>query len=98
MLIDLLPHQPPLPRLLEVHEVAYQLKCSQETVRRFIRDGKLKAKRLGWRWRIKPADLEAFIDGLEGHIARAEAALDDALSLRGRDGLREVRRPLERPA
>ena len=50
------------PRLLEVHEVAYQLKCSQETVRRLIRDGKLIAVGLTTRaWRVAPMDLQAFI-------------------------------------
>lgn len=50
------------PRLLEVHEVAYQLKCSTETVRRFIREGKLPAVGLSARsWRVELDDLRAFI-------------------------------------
>lgn len=53
---------PPLQRLLEVHEVAYYLKCSQETVRRLIREGKLTAIRLGTQWRVDPSDLKAFMD------------------------------------
>jgi excisionase family DNA binding protein len=59
MLTDPVPHP---PRLLEVHEVAYQLKCSQETVRRFIRDRKLIAVRLGTQYRVDPLDLQAFIE------------------------------------
>jgi len=55
------PH-PPMQRLLEVHEVAYYLKCSQETVRRLIREGKLTAIRLGTQWRVDPLDLKAFMD------------------------------------
>jgi len=50
------------PRLLEVAHVAHRLSASQEFVRRLIREGKLKAIRIGRRWRIDPADLEAFID------------------------------------
>jgi excisionase family DNA binding protein len=58
------PLHPSLPRLLEVHEVAYQLKSSHEFVRRLIRDHKLVAVQLGSRaWRVRPADLEAFIEG-----------------------------------
>jgi excisionase family DNA binding protein len=64
MLSDPPLHPPPLPRLLEVYEVAYLMKCSQEHVRRQIREGKLKARRLGTRsWRIDPEDYKAFIDG-----------------------------------
>ena len=40
------------------------LRSSQEHVRRQIREGKLKARRLGTRsWRIDPEDYKAFIDG-----------------------------------
>jgi excisionase family DNA binding protein len=52
-----------VPRLLEVHEVAYQLKCSQEHVFRLIRKGKLAAIRIGTRsYRIDPADVHAFLE------------------------------------
>lgn len=56
----LLPALP--PRLLEVHEVAFYLKCSQETVRRLIRERKLAAIRVGTQWRVRPADLLAYED------------------------------------
>jgi excisionase family DNA binding protein len=62
ILMPLESQHPHLPRLLEVHEVAYQLKSSQETVRRLIRDRKLAAIRLGTQWRIDPVDLQAFLD------------------------------------
>jgi excisionase family DNA binding protein len=54
-----LPHG---PRLLEVHEVAYYLKTSQEFVRRKIRDGKLAAIRVGAHLRVHPQDLEAYLE------------------------------------
>lgn len=54
------PHPLHVP-LLEVHEVAFRLKCSPETVRRLIRDGKLTAIGLTARsWRVDPVDLRAF--------------------------------------
>lgn len=77
----------PLPRLLEVHEVAYQMKCSQETVLRLIRTRKLAAIRFGARsWRVDPRDLQKFIDAnrvasLEERIARDERALDQQLGI-----------------
>jgi excisionase family DNA binding protein len=54
---------PPLaqPRLLEVSHIAHRLRASQEHVRRLIREKKLAAIRLGARWRVDPADLQAFI-------------------------------------
>jgi excisionase family DNA binding protein len=55
-----LPVQP--PHLLEVSHVAHRLSASQEYVRRLIRERKLAAIRLGTRWRIDPADLQAFIE------------------------------------
>lgn len=51
-----------VPHLLEVSHVAHRLSSSQEFVRKLIRDGKLAAIRLGTRWRVDPADLQAFID------------------------------------
>lgn len=64
MLSDPPPHPSLPPRLLEVYEVAYLMKCSQEHVRRQIREGKLVARRLGTRsWRIDLEDLRAFIKG-----------------------------------
>ncbi len=70
---------PHLPRLLEVHEVAFQLRCSQETVLRLIRKRKLAAVRLGMRaWRVDPADLKTWIDAqrVRVQIASAERAID----------------------
>jgi excisionase family DNA binding protein len=52
----------PIPRLLEVAHVAHRLGASQEYVRRLIRRRELAAIRLGARWRVEPADLQAFVD------------------------------------
>jgi excisionase family DNA binding protein len=49
------------PRLLEVSHVAHRLSVSDEYVLRLIRGKKLPAIRLGIRYRIDQADLEAFI-------------------------------------
>jgi excisionase family DNA binding protein len=77
--------QTPHPtRLLEVHEVAYQLKCSQETVRRLIRERKLAAIRLGTQWRVDPPDLQAFIDAQRVQIAAVERAIDQQLGTASR--------------
>ncbi len=63
MSIDPLLGQPLLqPRLLEVHEVAFYLRCSQEKVRRLIRERKLTATRVGTHWRVDPHDLKTYLD------------------------------------
>ncbi len=76
----LLPLEPLLAsaHLLEVSHVAHRLSTSEEYVRRLIRQKKLKAIRLGARWRIDPVDLQAFID-------RQRTATEDAL--RGRESI-----------
>jgi excisionase family DNA binding protein len=46
--------------LFSVFEVAERLKLHVKTVRIFVREGKLKATRIGKQYRISRADLEAF--------------------------------------
>lgn len=52
--------------LLTVAEVAQRLKLHQETIRRWIREGKLTAIRLGRTqagYRIRTSDLQLFLSG-----------------------------------
>ncbi len=66
----------PVSRLLEVHEVAFYLKCSIETVRRAIRTGQLAVVHLGKRsLRIDPVDLQAFIDAQRVPVVPAIAQI-----------------------
>lgn len=46
---------------MTVDEVAAQLRVTPKTVRRWCASGQLKASRAGRPWRIKPADLDAFM-------------------------------------
>jgi excisionase family DNA binding protein len=46
---------------LTVDEVAAKLRVAPKTVRRWCASGQLKALRAGRPWRIKPADLEIFM-------------------------------------
>ena len=52
---------PAEPRLLRVREVAESLAVSNMTVYRLIRDGQLRAVRVGHGWRISEADLAGFL-------------------------------------
>lgn len=42
---------------------ALEIEVDRETVYRWIREGKLRATRVGRQWRIRRADLEAFMSG-----------------------------------
>lgn len=46
---------------LTVREVSQKLDISEESVRDLIKDKEIKAVKIG-RWRIKPEDLENFIN------------------------------------
>ena len=45
-----------------VEEVAERLQVSDQTVRRWVKSGKLKAYKPGREWRVKPSDLETFLE------------------------------------
>ena len=55
-----------------VKEVAALLRVNEVTVRRWIKDGELRAIEIGKGWRIGPDDLDAF---LECHATRPAATL-----------------------
>jgi excisionase family DNA binding protein len=48
------------PELLSVFEIAKRLKLHVKTVRNYVREGRLKAVRIGKQYRIARADLETF--------------------------------------
>jgi excisionase family DNA binding protein len=58
-----------------VRDVADLLKVSEVTVRRWIKDGDLRAIDIGKGWRIGPGDLDSF---LEGHATRPATAVNGA--------------------
>jgi excisionase family DNA binding protein len=45
---------------LAIKDVARELSRSLEQVRRYIREGKLPAEKLGMQWFVDPEDLDAF--------------------------------------
>jgi excisionase family DNA binding protein len=54
-----------LSNLYSVEQVAELLNLHAKTVRRYVRDGRLKAKRIGKEYRIARADLEAFAGAVQ---------------------------------
>jgi excisionase family DNA binding protein len=74
-----LPSVLPSPHLLEVAHVAHRLSASPGFVRRLIREGKLKALWLESRWRIKPSEVDAYLERCEIAGRRAD---DDRSAVR----------------
>jgi excisionase family DNA binding protein len=52
---------PPLENLLTIKNVSTTCRVSVKTVRRWIEDQELPAAKLGNQWRIRPKDLQHFI-------------------------------------
>jgi excisionase family DNA binding protein len=61
----------PLCPALETADIAALLKCDTKTVERMARSGRLKAFKLGGRWRYRRQDIEAFMAG-DGKPAAAQ--------------------------
>ena len=52
-------------KLLTIEEVADRLNLAPRTIYRYIKDGKLTARKIGKRWQVKEEDLAVFIDGIQ---------------------------------
>lgn len=50
-------------RLMTPEEVAERLALTPKTVRRFLREGRLKAMKVGRLWRVRESDLLAYMKG-----------------------------------
>ena len=55
-----------LPRMFTVAETAEQLRVCTKTVVRLIARGRLRAQRVGSRYRIAEADIRAYLAGTSG--------------------------------
>lgn len=53
---------PELQRLLTVAEVAAAMRVSKMTVYRLIRGGRMRAIRVGRNYRVRPEDLETYLE------------------------------------
>jgi excisionase family DNA binding protein len=49
-------------RLWSIAETATYLGMSKDTIMTWIKSGRLKASRIGRFWRIRPRDVEAFLE------------------------------------
>ena len=51
--------------LLRVADIARTLKTCEKTIRTYIRDGKLKARKIGKRWYVTKEKFREFVEGKE---------------------------------
>jgi excisionase family DNA binding protein len=68
---------PSIPGLLTVADAATALDRSTEQVRRYLREGRLRGRRLGGQWFIEEAALTAFRDALNdqsGYVDKLKTA------------------------
>lgn len=49
--------------MLDIEEVMQRLGVSDSTIRRLVRDGKLRAYRIGRRLKFKQEDVDRFVEG-----------------------------------
>lgn len=49
--------------LLKVEDIAKALSCNMETIRRYIRQGKIKAQKIGRRYYVSKENFKAFANG-----------------------------------
>ena len=56
-------------KLLRLTEVAERLDVSMPTVRRLVKGGKIKSVRVGRVLRVRPLDLESYLQGSENKTA-----------------------------
>jgi excisionase family DNA binding protein len=79
-------------QLLRPQQVAERLQVSEYTAVKWMRQGRIKARKLGKFWRVRPEDLEAFIEGGTEEDRDDAAALDEALQDPERIPYEQVRR------
>jgi excisionase family DNA binding protein len=80
--------------LLSPAQVAERLQVSEYTAVKWMRQGRIKAHKLGKFWRVKPEDLEAFIEGGTDEDRSDAAALNEALADPQRFDYEQTRREL----
>lgn len=59
-------------RYYTTDEVAEMLGVTVRSVYNYIEDGRLKAYKIGWTWRFKEEDIEAFVTRVSNHDLQKE--------------------------
>ncbi len=67
-----------LKSALSITQVSRELNVSENTTRRLIKGGKIRASQIGQQWRVFPSDLEAYLSE-RSNLPRCEQAGADDL-------------------
>ncbi len=84
----------PEEQFLSTEEVAERLQVDEQTVRRWIKSGKLKAVKPGREWRIPPAAFEALLENHGSPKAKAPSPQPSEEANGAKDDLDEFRQLL----
>ena len=94
-----------LPRVYTLREVQEIAQVSRRTLYLWIEDGYLEAVKVGGRWRVPQAELDALISGAKGSYKRREYAAGkpvgytaEARARPGAKGLQNVGKGKKKPA
>lgn len=68
-------------RFYTIEQVAEALDIHHKTVRKFIKEGKLKANKLGKQWRILDEDLEEFTKGKDSVVKKQQIDNNDEIKI-----------------
>jgi excisionase family DNA binding protein len=89
-------------RFLSLGDVAARLNVSEQTIRRWVKSGRLKAYKPGLEWRIAPEDLDEFLEARSSPKPQASPSLEptfnDVLGEERRSEILGSLRPLFEPA
>ena len=79
-----------MERIFTPQEVAEYLRIPLSTVRKYLREGRLRGVKIGKHWRVRERDVEALLDPL-GAALRAAPEDDEPLDEGEEAALREAR-------
>lgn len=82
-----------MERLLTPEEAAERLAVSPKSIRKWLREGKLKGVRAGRLWRIRERDLEAFVDPVLYALEKAQED-DEPLTEEDKRAIAEAERAI----
>lgn len=69
-----------MEKYYSVDQIAEMIEMHPKTIQRYIREGKLKAQKIGKSWRVSGHDLSTFVEGTDGfRKSEASGGLQDII-------------------
>lgn len=83
-----------MERLLTPEETAERLAVSPKSIRKWLRQGKLRGIKIGRLWRIRECDLESFLDPVL-RVLESAPEEEEPLTEEDREAIAEAERAIE---